>query len=353
MSFLSRYSLALSFSSIADPVRDNLDATVRHFSHLVALSTIAVALGVLMEGVELAHAVVDWRKQKRREKRERIQLEELRQVVPVSEGKKKLPKLHSDEPIWAKLILRVGLILVVIGVVGEWRYGAKLEDAHDAVHRYDLEKIGEANAKSGAAFERAAQTEKEAAEDLKATNIARQKAEEARQKAEGFELQIAQANERASEANRIAESERLARVAIEEKLAGWKLTGKQQANLLDRVKPFPDTPYDLSVNPSETAFMEVLDSILARAGWSRKEPQPPPSPSNALGINVLINKKAAMSILRGEVQVVIPDPLVKDFGKAASELAEGLFAAGINVKGHHALHDNDPTAIHILIGSRQ
>jgi hypothetical protein len=149
MSLLSRYSLALSLSSIDDPVRDNLNATVRHFSHLVALSTIAVALGVLMEGVELAHAVLEWRKRKRREKRERIQLEELRQVVPVSEGKRKLPKSHSEEPIWAKAILRVGLILVVIGVVGEWGCGAKLEEAHNAVHEYDLAKLTEADQKAG------------------------------------------------------------------------------------------------------------------------------------------------------------------------------------------------------------
>jgi hypothetical protein len=151
MSLLSKYSLALSLSSIADPVRNKLDATVHHFSYLVALSTITVAVGVLMEGVELAHAIFEWRKRKRREKRERIQLEELRQVFSVSEGKRKLSKSHSEEPTWAKLILRVGLILVAIGVVGEWRYGGKLEDAHDAVHQYDLGKILEANQKAGEA----------------------------------------------------------------------------------------------------------------------------------------------------------------------------------------------------------
>ncbi len=159
ISLWSRYSLALSLSSIADPVRDKLDALVRHFSHLVAVSTLAVALGVIMEGIELVHAFVEWRKRKRREKRGRIQLEELRQIVPISEDKRKLPKSHSEEPPWAKLVLRVGLILVVVGVVGEWRCGAELEDAHNAVHEYDLGKITEADRKAGDAIEKAAKAD--------------------------------------------------------------------------------------------------------------------------------------------------------------------------------------------------
>jgi hypothetical protein len=158
----SRYSLALSLFSISDRVRDALDATVRHFSHLVVLSTIAVATGVLMEGVELAHATVEWRKRKRREKRNLIQLEELREIIPVGDGTKKSPKSHSEEPIWAKFILRVGLILVVIGVVGEWRYGAKLDYAHEAVHQYDLEKILAADQKAGDAETSAKEASNEA-----------------------------------------------------------------------------------------------------------------------------------------------------------------------------------------------
>ena len=146
---LSRYSLALSLSSIPDAVRDKLDTTVRHFSHLVALSTITVALGVLLEGIELVHVAIEWRKRKRREKRERSQIDELRRFVPIRTELRKFSKPHSEEPIWAKRILRVGLILVVVGVVGEWRCGAKLEDAHNAVHTYDLEKIREADEKAG------------------------------------------------------------------------------------------------------------------------------------------------------------------------------------------------------------
>lgn len=144
ISFLSKYSLALSLASIPDPIRNKLDATVRHFSHFVALSTIAVAIGVLMEGVELVLATVEWWKRKRHKKRELIQLEEIRQIIPVGNGAQKSSKAHSEEPIWVKFILRVGIMLVVVGVVGEWRCGAKLEDAHNAVHEYDIALLGDA-----------------------------------------------------------------------------------------------------------------------------------------------------------------------------------------------------------------
>jgi len=80
-----------------------------------------VALGVALEGVEIAHAVVAWRKRKRREKREGIALQELADIFPSGEARRET-ELHSDEPKWIKLLLRIGIILVVIGVVGEWRF---------------------------------------------------------------------------------------------------------------------------------------------------------------------------------------------------------------------------------------
>jgi hypothetical protein len=135
---------------------------VRHFSRLVGCSTIVVAIGVLLEGIELVHAAIEWRKLKRRENVERVHSEELRQIIPIGSDTRKLPKSHSGEPPWARLILRVGLILVVIGVVGEWRYGADLEDAHDAVHTCDLDKIKEANEKAADAANSATVAREEA-----------------------------------------------------------------------------------------------------------------------------------------------------------------------------------------------
>ena len=55
--------------------------------------------------------------------------------------------------------------------------------------------------------------------------------------AEGFSLDIARANERSSEANRIAEQERLARLKIEERLAPRRINADQRARLVTGLKP--------------------------------------------------------------------------------------------------------------------
>lgn len=138
----------LSLPPIADPVRDALDVQVRHFTHLVNLATITVAVGVALEGIEIIHDGIAWAKRKKREKRECSHIREIAEVFPVHDIKK-APESHSEEPRWVKRTLRIGLIAVVIGVVGEWRYGARLEDAHNAVHQYDLAKIQAANEKAG------------------------------------------------------------------------------------------------------------------------------------------------------------------------------------------------------------
>src|ERR1700730_10439595 len=111
-----------SFPPIADPTRDALDASIRHFSKLVGWATIAVAIGVALEGIELVHDAVVWRRKKRRKKQESAILEEMTDIFPSgevwAEGEPK-----PEHPPWVKRLLRVGLILVVIGVVGEWSCG--------------------------------------------------------------------------------------------------------------------------------------------------------------------------------------------------------------------------------------
>lgn len=96
-------------------------------------------MGVALEAVEIVHAVVAWRKRKKREKCERIELQELAEIFPSDEARRETQS-HSEDPKWVKLLLRLGIILVVVGVVGEWRYGAKLEDAESELRR--LPKIG-------------------------------------------------------------------------------------------------------------------------------------------------------------------------------------------------------------------
>ncbi len=134
----------LSLPPVADPIRDALQARADHLSKLVGWANITVAIGVALEGVEIVHDIVTWGKNTRRRRRERIDLKEIAEVFPTGELIQST-KLHADESRCVKRLLRVGLIIVVIGVVAEWRCGTKLEDAHNAIHQHDLEKIAAAD----------------------------------------------------------------------------------------------------------------------------------------------------------------------------------------------------------------
>jgi hypothetical protein len=56
----------------------------------------------------------------------------------------------------------------------------------------------------------------------------------------------ASANEKeAARLNRLAQEERLKRVKIEERIAGWRLDSKAQKRLTDKLRAFSGTPFDL------------------------------------------------------------------------------------------------------------
>jgi hypothetical protein len=139
----SSQSPMLSLSPVSDPVRDVLNAQVRHFSTLVGWATLVVAIGVALEGVEIVHDIIAWWKRKRREERDRSDLTEVVAIFPAGEVRSSAES-HSDHPRWVKRFTRIGLIVVVLGVVAEWRCGAKLEDAHNSVHEYDIALLGDA-----------------------------------------------------------------------------------------------------------------------------------------------------------------------------------------------------------------
>ncbi len=147
--------------------------------------------------------------------------------------------------------------------------------------------LTDAKTELGKQQERAAHAERDVAEAKKAAG-------DADAKAEGFRRDIATANERAADANKVAEGERLARVRIEEKLAGWKLDGGAQQRIISKIKQYEKTPFDLGTNPNELTFMETMDSILVGSGWTRQIP----SSDNPL-FNLLLNGKARINYVSG------------------------------------------------------
>jgi hypothetical protein len=183
---------------------------------------------------------------------------------------------------------------------------------------------------------RTAQAALDSAKEEKLTNDLKDKDKE-----------IADAKARAAEANRLAEEERLARVKIEEKLAGWRLDPKAQERLIEKLKPYAKAPFDLAVNPVEYRFMETLDGILLAAGWVRQQPKS----DNPL-FSELLDGKASINYSSG-VTIEIAQESWNSFGTAAETLVKGLDAEGIPAKGNIFTQGGNPNAIHIVVGKRE
>ena len=229
---------------------------------------------------------------------------------------------------WATVVL---IAFTVVSGAGALITGDIINKRQETKTREFERQLTEAKTELGKQQERAAHAEKAAAD--------------ASAKAEAFRLDIAKANERAALANQKAEEERLARVRIEEKLAGWSMDSGAQARLIEELKAFGGTHYDLGADPSEAAFMEVIDSMLIAAKWQRQ------TTSDNRIAQILLNNKARINLVSGFwVQYAISRD--KDFRPAATALVEALRAGGIPAQGQMSTTEPNTTAIHIIIGKK-
>jgi hypothetical protein len=80
---------------------------------------------------------------------------------------------------------------------------------------------------------------------------------------------IESARRDADEANRVAESERLARIKIEERMADRRLTLEQQAAIVKKLEPFGPKSVELIVvgSPEPMQISDTIFDVLERAGW--------------------------------------------------------------------------------------
>jgi hypothetical protein len=212
---------------IDDLIRTELEAFRQLWFDRLLMATGAVVIGLVAEGPELWHEITSivghWRFNRR--------------------FHFSLPEKRTAD--WAKLLAFVGWIFIVAGVAGEFVADSFLSKADGYVQKFDEILLADAqrqttlaNVRSSSAYERAAQTEKEAAEDLKATNIARQKAEEARQRSEGFRAQMEKDEMEAAQLKKTTEDERLARAKIEAAVAFRQLSERQKQEIGGAVKDF-------------------------------------------------------------------------------------------------------------------
>jgi hypothetical protein len=82
---------------------------------------------------------------------------------------------------------------------------------------------------------------------------------------------MAKANERAADANRMAEQERLARLQLEARLADRTLSPAQQAALTERLKAWSGVTVDVIIwgdTPEITIISSQVLEVMRRANWT-------------------------------------------------------------------------------------
>jgi hypothetical protein len=199
-------------------------------------STKCVVFGLILELPELAYETINFA-------RNRIDRLRYRVLLP------------EDRLERAKLVAFVGWFLIVAGVAGEWYAGAKIDDLSARIQGCNevrlaevAEQSGNANARASAAYERASENEKETAATLKQAEEEREDAAKSLGVTRGYESQIAQANERA--ANAELETERL-----RQQLADRTLSDEQVKTIGNKLKLFKGQPYTI------TAYWDSKESL--------------------------------------------------------------------------------------------
>lgn len=240
------------------------------------------------------------------------------------------------------------LTVVLLGLT--FFAGAGVLITGNIINRGQDEKLRQFDHNLTAAKSDLAAQQERAAKAEASVALAEQHAAEANTKAEGFRLDIAKANEGAARANEMAEQERLARIKIEERVGGWKLSKDAQDDLSKVMKPFAGTHFSLIANPIEEPFVEMLDRILRDAGWIREAPLD----DNGNAATILLSGKAMVAFSSG-LSVVVSQDEFAALSPAAEAYKQALLADGFEVKLEQAvppINKIAPTVIKFIIGKR-
>jgi hypothetical protein len=240
---------------------------------------------------------------------------------------------------WSSFYFWAGIIaLLSLGIaeVVSHRYSERKDELVDieqaATQRQHDEAMARVQHDTAEVHERAARLEKEAAEARAA---------------------IAGANERAAEANQKAQE------AILE-LAKFKaprvLTEEQRGRIVDKLKQFSGTEYDIMIIDSEPEILSLVSAIeivLSTAGWTELDWKGTGQALIRVGKQPLIRLGVSVSNVVIGVQADQPPKLFA----TARALSDALEAEGVTaIDQKHIAHEMSSTnanAIHIMIGRKQ
>lgn len=194
MNDLTSLASLLAIPSSTDPVRDSLALHSEFWFRGVLGCGILVALGCIAELPETWAIWVGWRRAKRG-----------------------LVLDPEDETSWHKPVAAIGLLLVILGIVGETICEAYVSVDETSIRAHDEEILGDSGVRAANAELDAANARKETAQLTKDTQGLKTEAENAHKDAEG---------------------ERLARMKIEERLAWRRIPPQNFKKLVAMLRPF-------------------------------------------------------------------------------------------------------------------
>jgi hypothetical protein len=279
---------------------------------------------------------------------------------------KGLEETWKNAKIWAGSIAAILAVFLGIFEILENRAEAKREAAQERLTSLikqgsDL-AIAQAKAQASSAGEKAAKASADAADANERTELARLSAAEASVKAEGFRLEIAQAKERAAQAERMAESERLERIKLEAAVAPRRLTRDQQGTVADKLRRFsgrpPLTVASYSLDGEGSALGLNIIAALKIAGLDARSDLANLLQSGGLLWGVHIHGPEAQQDVVRAIAEALSSEGIRTFVNFPSLIGTAL--KGIQISGSTRISGGDgatnagPTApgtpVHIMVG---
>jgi hypothetical protein len=333
-----------TLEGIDDLIRVGLIAFRESCFNWLLVATGFVVVGLVLEGPELWHEIISIVRHWRFRRRFKFSLPEER------------------APNWVKLIAFVGWIFIVIGVAGEYVADSFVSRADGFVQTFDEIVLTEtqnrtalASERAIAAYERASENEKETAATLKQAEQERsdgakslQAAEIARKEAKGFSLQIAQANERAANAEKQAAAANLELA----RLTHPREFGPEQCRKLrTALLPFGQPTFDIGVatTPEAVDLAGNMEKCLQVLSW-KEVPG-----SDQIGFSRANMPTWAIIVMNG-INIEIDASNFKDLSATTDAFVGALRAVGLEAKGLSVTSGPKgvkPNMIHIRIGSKQ
>lgn len=258
----------------SDGVRDTLERNSEFWFVCLLISSAGVAVGCLLEIGETWSDFWKWL------------------------AARKDPDANKEDKSWHKPLAAIGLLLVIIGVVGEGVFEAKVSNSDTALRAHDEQVLGDTIIQAGEAEDSAekaasasARAEGSAGSATKASASAIKVATGARKEADLYAREIANAKQQSADASskaaaavsrlagaeqRLADAtQREVHAETELKLLKTPRSLIETDKLVAALKPFPGTGYMLEVAQDDESiqFTKNIGKLLNSVGWIRKEPE--------------------------------------------------------------------------------